>query len=50
VVTRQQQAIALLRSAGWQVAAVRPDQGISEVWGRLGGSGGDLGAVGQVSA
>ena len=50
VVTRQQQAIALLRSAGWQVAAVRPDQGIAEVWGRLGGSGGDLGAVGSSGA
>jgi uncharacterized protein (DUF58 family) len=50
LVTRQQQAIALLRSAGWQVAAVRPDQGVAEVWGRLGGSGGGLGAVGSPGA
>jgi uncharacterized protein (DUF58 family) len=37
--TRQQQAIDLLRSAGWQVAAVRPDQGVEEVWQPLSGSG-----------
>jgi uncharacterized protein (DUF58 family) len=35
--TRQQQAIDLLRSAGWQVAAVRPDQGVEEVWRLLSG-------------
>jgi uncharacterized protein (DUF58 family) len=37
LVTRQQQAIDLLRSAGWQVTAARPDEGIAEVWSRLGG-------------
>jgi uncharacterized protein (DUF58 family) len=35
--TRQQQAIDLLRSAGWQVAAVRPDQSVEEVWRVLSG-------------
>jgi uncharacterized protein (DUF58 family) len=35
--TRQQQAIDLLRSAGWQVATVRPDQGVEEVWRLLSG-------------
>ena len=37
VVDRQQQAVALLRSAGWQVTLVRPDQGITEVWDALSG-------------
>jgi uncharacterized protein (DUF58 family) len=35
--SRQQQAVDLLRSAGWQVATVRPDQSVSEVWRLLGG-------------
>jgi uncharacterized protein (DUF58 family) len=35
--TRQQQALDLLRSAGWQVAAVRPDQSVEEVWRLLSG-------------
>jgi hypothetical protein len=57
--TRQQQAIDLLRSAGWQVAAVRPDQSVDEVWGLLsrpaaglGGAtyGPGYGTVGQVPA
>jgi uncharacterized protein (DUF58 family) len=34
--TRQQQAIELLRAAGWQVAAMRPDQTVGEVWSLLG--------------
>jgi hypothetical protein len=37
VCTRQQQAVDLLRSAGWQVAVVRPDQSVAEVWSLLGG-------------
>jgi uncharacterized protein (DUF58 family) len=38
VVTRQQQATDLLLAAGWQVTAVRPDQGVAEVWAQLGGA------------
>jgi uncharacterized protein (DUF58 family) len=30
--TRQEQAADLLRSAGWQVAVVRPEQSVEEVW------------------
>jgi uncharacterized protein (DUF58 family) len=37
VCTRQQQAVDLLRSVGWQVAVVRPDQSVAEVWSLLGG-------------
>jgi uncharacterized protein (DUF58 family) len=33
----QKQAVELLRSAGWQVATVRPDQSVAEVWTLLGG-------------
>src|SRR3954447_24065205 len=35
--TRQQQVADLLRSAGWQVALVGPDQSVAEVWALLGG-------------
>ena len=35
--TRQQQAADLLRATGWQVLAVRPDQGVADVWSRLSG-------------
>ena len=37
VVERQEQAGTLLRSAGWQVVPVRPEQTIDQVWARLGG-------------
>ncbi|MCZ2828301.1 DUF58 domain-containing protein [Modestobacter sp. VKM Ac-2986] len=37
LVERQEQAVTLLRSAGWQVLAVRPDQTVDQVWARLGG-------------
>ena len=43
--TRQQQAVDLLRSAGWQVAAVRPDQSVEEVWRLLGGPDAGLGVA-----
>ena len=35
--TRQQQAVDLLRAAGWQVVTVRPEQSVEEVWRLLGG-------------
>jgi uncharacterized protein (DUF58 family) len=38
VCTRQQQAADLLRAAGWQVTAVRPDQTVAEVWRLLSGA------------
>ncbi|WP_369137682.1 DUF58 domain-containing protein [Modestobacter versicolor] len=37
LVSRQQQAVDLFRSAGWQVVAVRPDQSVDQVWDQLGG-------------
>jgi uncharacterized protein (DUF58 family) len=37
LVGRQQRAVDLFRSAGWQVVAVRPDQSVDQVWERLGG-------------
>jgi uncharacterized protein (DUF58 family) len=43
--TRQRQSADLLRSAGWQVVAVRPDQTVPEVWRQLGGP-----ATGMASA
>ena len=45
--SRQQQAIDLLRAAGWQVAAVRPDQTVAEVWSLLGGP--DTGVAGAAT-
>jgi uncharacterized protein (DUF58 family) len=50
VVTHQQQAIALLRSAGWQVTAVRPDQSVPEVWSLLSGPESGRGRAGGYSA
>jgi uncharacterized protein (DUF58 family) len=43
--SRQQQAIDLLRSAGWQVAAVRPDQSVDAVWRLLSGPDAGLGGA-----
>lgn len=43
--TRQQQAVDLLRSAGWQVATVRPDQSVAEVWSLLSGPDAGLGSA-----
>jgi uncharacterized protein (DUF58 family) len=37
VQTHQRQAVDLLRSAGWQVTTVRPDQDVADVWSLLGG-------------
>jgi uncharacterized protein (DUF58 family) len=46
----QQQAIDLLRAAGWQVAAVRPDQTVAEVWRLLGEPDTGLGGAGIYGA
>jgi uncharacterized protein (DUF58 family) len=43
--TRQQQASDLLRAAGWQVTAVRPDQTVAEVWSLLSGPDSGLGSA-----
>jgi uncharacterized protein (DUF58 family) len=42
---RQQQAVELLRAAGWQVVAVRPDQSVEQVWGQLSEPDGGAGAA-----
>jgi uncharacterized protein (DUF58 family) len=48
VCTAQEQAVDLLRSAGWQVTTVRPDQTVADVWSLLGGP--ETGLGGTVTA
>ena len=48
--TRQQQAADLLRSAGWQVVTVRPDQSVPEVWSLLSGPENGLGGATALGA
>jgi uncharacterized protein (DUF58 family) len=42
VLERQDDAVRLLRAAGWQVLPARPDQSVEQVWAQLGGRGSDV--------